>query len=89
MPCIDAVFMYSMLVVAADSGGYLSMYSYVCCVVIPISGYPSNIDASSAFEIETFQFHNILQTDDFPKCWMSHTLQYSRTKMPSRRSIGL
>ena len=25
------------------------------------------IDASSGFEMETFEFQNILQTDDFPK----------------------
>ena len=25
------------------------------------------IDASSTFEMETFEFQNILQTDDFPK----------------------
>ena len=47
------------------------------------------VDASSRFEMEIFEFHNILQTDDFPKCWVSPTFQYSRTKMPSRRSIGL
>ena len=29
------------------------------------------IDASSEFEMETFEFQNILQTDGFPKCWVS------------------
>ena len=60
----------------------------VCCVVIPSTTILLQIDASSRFEMETFEFHNILQTDDFPKCWVSHTFQYSRTKMPSRRSKG-
>ena len=44
MPCVDAVFMYSMLVVAGDSWWSipLNVHNYVCCVVIPISGSPSN-----------------------------------------------
>ena len=88
MPCVDAVFMYSMLVVAGDSWWSIPLNVCVLCghtllqVIL-------QIDASSRFEMETFEFHNILQTDDFPKCWVSHTFQYSRTKMPSRRSIGL
>ena len=87
MPCVDAVFMYSMLVVDGDS--WWSIPLKVCAVW----SYPFQvllqIDASSGFEMETFEFQNILQTEDFPKCWVSRTFQYSRTKMPSRRSIGL
>ena len=89
MPCVGAVFMYSMLVVAGDSWWSIPLNVHMCAVW----SYPFQvllqIDASSRFEMETFEFHNILQTDDFPKCWVSHTFQYSRTKMPSRGSIGL
>ena len=42
MPCVDAVFMYRMLVVAGDSWWSIPLNVHVCCVVIPISGSPSN-----------------------------------------------
>ena len=87
MPCVDAVFMYSMcwlllLTVKVTSECMCAVWSYQFQVLLQIA-------ASSGFEMETFEFHNILQTDAFPKCWVSHSFQYSRTKMPSRRSIGL
>ena len=88
MPCVDAVFMYRMLAVVGDSWWRIPLNVCVLCGHTP---FPVllQIDASSRFEMETFEFHNVLQTDDFPKCWVSHTFQYSRTKMSSRRSKGL
>ena len=88
MPCVDAVSMYSMLVVAGDSWWSIPLNVHMCAVWSSPFQVLLQIDASSRFEMETFEFHNILQTDDFPKCWVSHTFQYSRTKMPSRRSKG-
>ena len=61
MPCIDAVFMYSVLVVAADSWWRIPLNVCVCAVW----SYPFQvllqIDASSGFEMETFEFQNIRQ----------------------------
>ena len=66
MPCVDAVFMYSVLVVAADSWWRLplnacAVWSYPFQVLLQIV-------ASSGFKMKTFEFQNILQTDGFPKC---------------------
>ena len=65
--CVDAVFMYSMLVVAADSWWRLPLKVCVLCGHTHFR-FSFQIDASSGFEMKTFEFQNIVQTDGFPKC---------------------
>ena len=86
MPCVGAVFMYSMLVVAGDSWWRIPLNVCVLCGHTPLQVL-LQIDASSRFEMETFEFHNILQTDDFPMCWVSHTFQNQNALKQTKRVL--
>ena len=91
MPCVDDVFMYSMLVVAGDSWWSMPLYVQLC-VQCGHTHLRFSFKLMPVLDLKWKHLSSritILQTDDFPKFWMSHTFQYSRTKMPSRRSIGL
>ena len=77
MPCVDAVFMYSMLVVAGDSWWSIPLNVRMCAVW----SYPFQvllqIDASCGFEIETLSFRifSKLMTSRIVRCLTHFSIQ--------------
>ena len=65
MPCVDAVFMYSMLVVAADNWWRLPLN---VCVLCGHTHFRFSFKLMPVLELKwKLDFQNILLTDDFPK----------------------
>ena len=66
MPCVDAVFMYNMLVVAADSWWRLPLN---VCVLCGHTHFRFSFKLMPVLDLKWkhFNFQNILQTDGFPQ----------------------